>query len=112
MTIEKTWVVEQLTTRPEVDGNKDVVVMASWRIDATDGTHRVSTPGSSAFSLPSPGSTNYVPYADLTSAQVIQWIKASLGEEMVKAMEARIDEKIADKVAPTQQNLPLPWQTA
>jgi hypothetical protein len=109
MTIEKTWRIEQLTTKPTIDGNQDVVVMASWRIIGLDGTHTASVYGSSAFTSPTPGSTEYIPYSELTEDIIIQWVKASLGEAMVTDLEASVDSQIADQVTPKQQNLPLPW---
>lgn len=43
---------------------------------------------------------NLIPYAALTEATVIGWVKDSLGAETLAAMEASYDAQIAEKQAP------------
>ena len=53
--------------------------------------------------------TDYIPYADLKEEQIVEWVKASLGEEGVTATYAAIDSKIESLVNPPIITPPLPW---
>jgi hypothetical protein len=52
---------------------------------------------------------NFIPYADITQAQAVQWTQDALGADRVAAMEAEVDALIAQAAIPTPQPEPLPW---
>ena len=52
---------------------------------------------------------NFIPYADITQAQAVQWTQDALGASRVAAMEAEVDALIAQAAIPTPQPEPLPW---
>jgi hypothetical protein len=56
---------------------------------------------------------NFVSFSDLTEQTVIGWVKSSLGEDQVTAIETKLQTKIsarkAAKEAETEQN-GLPWR--
>jgi len=52
---------------------------------------------------------NFIPYADITQAEAIQWTQDALGADRVAAMEAEVDALIAQAAIPTPQPEPLPW---
>ena len=107
MTITKTWAVLQMDAYPEYEGNADVVFTVHWTLNATDGEHVGSVYGSVGLTL-DPEAT-YVPYADLTEAQVIGWAKDALGEETVTGYEANVAQQIADQINPPVVTPALPW---
>ena len=81
----------------------ETVVMSNFTI-AQDGqsvTYSVNL-------LPADAS-NFIPYADITQAQAIQWTQDALGADRVAAMEAEVDALIAQAAIPTPQPEPLPW---
>jgi hypothetical protein len=92
---------------PEYEGNADVVFTVHWTLNATDGEHVGSVYGSVGLTL-DPEAT-YVPYANLTEAQVIGWVQAALGEEQVAAYEANVAEQIANQINPPVVSPALPW---
>jgi hypothetical protein len=49
-----------------------------------------------------------IPYADLTEATVIGWVKASMGDETVAAHEAAVAAQIADAKEP-KVAVGTPW---
>ena len=59
-----------------------------------------------------PTDPDFIPYADLTEIEVINWIKANLGQEAVdeyeSEVEAELTAKIAEEAAKTTQE-GLPW---
>jgi hypothetical protein len=54
------------------------------------------------------GST-FTPYANLTEAQVIGWVKNALGEESVTGYETKVAQQIADQINPPVVTPQLPW---
>jgi hypothetical protein len=107
MAITNTWAVVQMDAYPEYEGNADVVFTVHWTLNATDGEHVGSVYGSVGLTL-DPEAT-YVPYGDLTEAQVIGWVKDALGEEAVTGYEANVAQQIADQINPPVVTPQLPW---
>ena len=52
---------------------------------------------------------NFIPYADITQLEAVQWTQDALGADRVAAMEAEVDALIAQAAIPTPQPEPLPW---
>lgn len=107
MAVVNTWSVAQLDAYPEFDGNTDVVFTVHWTLNGIDGEHTGHVYGSSAVLLNEGGT--FVPYANLTEAQVIGWVQAALGEEQVAAYEANVAEQIANQINPPVVSPALPW---
>jgi hypothetical protein len=107
MTITNTWAVVQMDAYPEFDGATDVVFTVHWTLNGTDETYKGSVYGSSGVMF-TEGSA-FTPYADLTEAQVIGWVKEALGEEAVTGYEANVAQQIANQINPPVVTPPLPW---
>ena len=107
MAITNTWSVVSMDAYPEYEGNADVVSTVHWTLTGTDGTYNGGVYGSVGFTL-DPEAT-YVPYADLTQAQVIGWVQSALGEEQVTAYEANVAQQIENQINPPVVTPPLPW---
>lgn len=69
-----------------------------WTASQVDGDFTAST--YSTVSFTKEDGINYIPYEQLTEAQVIEWVKASLGEEGVAAIDTALANNIADQKAP------------
>jgi hypothetical protein len=92
---------------PEYDGETDVVFTVHWTLNGTDGTYNGSVYGSVGVTLDE-GAT-FTPYASLTQAQVLGWVKEALGEEAVAGFEASVAQQIADQANPPVVHPTLPW---
>lgn len=69
---EYTWTIAQLErTLPEGG-----VFVAHWRVSATDGDYTASAYGTARFT-PDPEAEGFIPYEDLTEADVLAWVWAS-----------------------------------
>lgn len=77
-----------------------------WTASQVDGEHTASTYSTASFTKED--GINYVPYAELTEAAVIQWVKDSLGADGVAAVEAALAANIADQKAP-KVAAGVPW---
>lgn len=107
MTITSTWAVVQMDAYPERNGDTDVVFNVHWTLTATDGTYTGSSYGAQGVTLDP--DAPFTPYADLTQAQVIGWVKAALGDEYTAAYEANVAKQVADLANPPVITPALPW---
>ena len=90
-----TWTISTLERNSSDDG----VIVAHWRASDVDGDHLGSSYGTCSFT-PDSSADGYTAYADITEAQAIGWVKDSMGEEAVTALEDSIAAQIADSKAP------------
>lgn len=115
MAISNVWAIQQMDCYPEADGETDVVFAVHWTLTGSesavvDGKDKVcvgSVYGSQGVALDP--SAPFVPYASLTEAQVIGWVKDALGEEQVASLEANVAEQIANQINPPVVQPALPW---
>jgi len=98
-----TWEISTLERNSSDDG----VIVAHWRASDVDGEHSGSSYGTCGFT-PDSSSEGYTAYADITEAQAIGWVKDSMGEEAVTAVEDSIAAQIADSKAPALA-IGTPW---
>jgi hypothetical protein len=96
--MEYTWTIAQLE-RKTSDG---FVITVHYRVTAVDGEYTASTYGTVGYTQES---ETFIPFADLTEATVVGWVKDSLGEETVQ--EALASQIEAEKF-PTQIS-GMPW---
>jgi hypothetical protein len=82
------------------------VTTVHWTASQVDGEHTAST--YSTVSFAKKDGINFVPYAQLTEAAVIDWVKSSLGAEGVAAVDAALAAQIAEKKAP-KKAAGVPW---
>ena len=80
------------------------VIVAHWRVSAEDGEYTASAYGTAGFT-PDPDAAGFVPYADLTEADVLAWVWASVDKD---EMEANLAKQIEDQKAPKTES-GLPW---
>lgn len=107
MTITNTWTVVQMNCYPKVNGETDVVFTVHWTLSATDGTYNGGAYGSVAMTL-NPDEP-FIPYADLTEAEVIGWVQSALGAEQVAEYEAAVAQQLEAQINPPVITPPLPW---
>jgi hypothetical protein len=114
MAITNTWSVSNMVHQ-DSDGG---VITVYWScVAASDGRPSyTATEGGKLRLTPDPSSPDYIPYADLTEADVLGWVYNSLieGEETADEAKARIE---ADRTAKVQgqidraaaQSEGMPW---
>jgi hypothetical protein len=89
-----TWKISNLD-RDTADGFVNTV---HWNASKVDGDFTAST--YSTVSFTKEDGINYVPYANLTEAAVVEWVKGSLGADGVAAVDAALAANIAEQKAP------------
>ena len=95
-----TWAIANLE-RETADG---FVFTAHYTVNAKDDTYSAGAYGSIGFERPE----NLIPFADLTEAEVVSWVKEALGEDKVAEVEAALQNQIDQQRNPTQA-AGVPW---
>jgi len=95
-----TWSISQMD-RNAFDGG---VIVVHWRVDAVDGDYVAALDGGMGFT-PDPTSPTFVPYNQLTEADVLAWVLGSVDKD---ATEASLAQQIEAKKNPVTLN-GLPW---
>jgi myo-inositol-hexaphosphate 3-phosphohydrolase len=80
------------------------VVTVHYTVNAVDGDYTASTYGTVGYTQ---GEGSYVPYAELTEAEVVGWVQESLGKDTV---EASLTAQIEAQKNPVQK-AGVPWVT-
>ena len=107
MTTQYVWKIDQL----ERDAATGIATVAHWRCNGTDGATPPHTGTVYSSIKLGPAPANPVPYANLTEADAVAWVQELLGAAGVAAVEAAIDQQIAQQVAPATLT-GVPWATS
>ena len=95
-----TWTIAQLE-RNTADGG---VITSHWRATAVDGDYTASAYGTCGFT-PDPTAPDFVAYENLTEADVLEWVYASVDKDSI---ESSLATKIEDQKAPKTE-AGVPW---
>jgi hypothetical protein len=111
-TLTYTWSINQVECYPEAGGDNQVICIAHWTLDGTDGTYSGSVYG--AVGIPLDPKAPFTPYADLTEDQIIGWVKQQLaagkqGKEAIPGLETAVAYQISQQISPDTVAPPLPW---
>ena len=104
-----TWTITNLYCQT-IEGKSDYVVTAIYDVVGVEGKYTASmTSNIAQFSTKDV--TKFTPYADLTEAIVLGWVKESLGETGIISIESCIQGQIDSQINPpvTPEIKPLPW---
>jgi len=101
-----TTTIQQMFTVPNPTG---YVVNVIFEVSGTDGTNTASIGGNIQFT--DQVESDYIPYDQLTEAQVIGWINAATDNQAnyYANIDGQIQSQITPPVSPSAQ--PLPWKT-
>jgi len=107
MAIQYTTTINSMYTVPNPTG---YVVNVLFTVSGTDGTHTAEIGGNISFT-PEQNQPDFIPYDQLTQAEVIGWINEAT--DNLANYYANIDGQIASIVNPpvSPANTPLPWAT-
>ena len=87
MAITYDWTIAQCEHEVATGG----ITVAHWRVSAVDGDYSASAYGTAGFT-PDPEAEGFIPYADLTEADVLVWVWASVDKDETEAnLAAQID---------------------
>jgi hypothetical protein len=123
MSIVFNWSISKIQVIPAQDDKTNIVTRVEWLVKAVDEVNKVasSASGSRSFKLGS----NFIPYEELTEAQVLGWcfepetdvFTNSDGEEVTivrnlkTEAEAQATDRIISQLAQKAAEPQLPWKT-
>jgi len=105
-----TWTFPALTAYPEYASQTDVVREVHWTLTADDGQGHIATTYGSVGLVYEAGSS-FTPFAQLTQAQVQEWVSTKMGPDSLASLENKLQEQIQQQVAPIEITQPAPWAT-
>ena len=98
-----TTTITAMWTMQQPDPN--YVVNALWEVTGVDGEYTASIGGNTTFSSEQMGT--FIPYDQLTEAQVIGWIPESQITSAQQCVQGQLNSLANPPVSPS--NTPLPW---
>jgi hypothetical protein len=112
MAITYTWKVTGIKTKTE-GSNQNAVVQTYWQKIGTDeagneGTFSGATPFTT---LNMPAGYTFTPFADLTEAMVLDWIKAVVVGGYEEHVNQQIQKQLDEKINPVSE-AQMPWAPA
>ena len=99
------WEFSSLDCYKAHEGQTDVVFSVPWRLTARDGDYSWSDGGN--LQVTYTAGDPFIPFGDLTEADVQGWCEASLD---IAAIKATLDAKVAEEKNPTTEVMDPPWQ--
>lgn len=94
--------ITQMDVLPKAEGETDVVVCAHWAYSGTTDDGRSAACGGSTKLTYTAGSS-FVPYNELTEADVVAWVLGTWTPEEQAAYQSLVDGQLV------VQTMPLPW---
>lgn len=101
------WMFPRLDVYPTYETVTNAVFQVHWRLLADDGSGHIAR----AYGAQMCGAINplvFIPYDDLTPADVQGWVEAQMGDDL-DAIKAELDAKILSTLSPATLGLPPPW---
>ena len=102
-----TWNITQLDCYPNAEGQTNLVFNVHWNVTASDGTYTANTYG--VQPLIYVAGSPFIPFANLTQAEVIGWIQSAMGNEKITAIQTNLDNIILNLLNPPIVSPKLPW---
>jgi hypothetical protein len=87
------WNIVKLICKQTNNGLTNVVSSIQWEYKQTKNDKSVTEKSICALGEADPN--NFIPYQNLTKSQVVDWLKTSLGQTAVDAIESRVANKIS-----------------
>ena len=107
------WTIRQLSYEigPDSEGHSDVVLSVDWLLKASDEAappHEALWSGLAKVTWDE--DDDFIPYEDLTEADVVGWVEEDIGESELADMKSKLDAQIAEEVTPTHEtSRTMPW---
>lgn len=106
------WNCKTVDAYIEKEGNADVVYNVHWRVT---GISDQLDPEGNSYSATNIGTqsldvseiTNFIPWDEVTEAEVEEWTKAAMGEEQVLSIETNVAASLEQVIKPTSITLTI-----
>ena len=100
------WDCKTVDVHPSEEGQTNVIYNVHWRVtatsdalDANDNAFSATSIGTQSLEFNSDG--DFIAFDELSHANIIDWVKAAMGEEQVSSLEDGLDSQISELQTPT-----------
>ena len=113
MTITYTWKITGLKTKDVSDSKAGAVVQTYWEKIGTDENGNTGMfAGATPFTVdPTDDSGPFIPFDQLTEADVLAWIQAVVVDDYERHINDKIQQQIDEKIKPVV-DAQMPWAAA
>ena len=106
------WNCKTVDAYIEKEGNADVVYNVHWRVtgisdqlDPEGNNYSATNIGTQSLDVSE--ITNFIPWDEVTEAEVEEWTKAAMGEEQVLSIETNVAASLEQVIKPTSITLTI-----
>ena len=89
-----TWNLNNVKVYNTLDGNSDVIYLVNYNVVATNDNGSYALTKEATIDTSS--ITDFIPFADLTEADVLGWVETDLGAEGVAAIDQEAEAALND----------------
>jgi len=105
MAVTKTWEINTM----ERDVSDGYVTKVIYRVKGiTDSEEKARRTGEVLYYKPSSLPSDFVEFSKLDSATVLSWVKTTLGNDKVSAIETSLETEVNEIITPTSA-VGVPW---
>ena len=104
------WDCKTVDVHPSEGAQTNVIYNVHWRVtatsdavDANGNAFNATSIGTQALQFNSEG--EFIAFDELSHANIIDWVKAAMGEEQVTSLESGLDSQISELQTPTSVTL-------
>ena len=94
MAVTYEWVIVDVEVKLQQDTMIDMVTLVNWRYQGSDGINTASVYGPTLLDPANPN--DYIPFDQLTTAQVVAWLEQNLGPESIAGFQNQIADDLAN----------------
>lgn len=109
------WTFPTLQTYANQDGFENVIYVVHWYLNGVcppeSGSYNVQLFGAQEIAPFVSGSRPFIPYEQITEAEITEWLEEAMGPEKLSELRGRIDQQLHDLINPPVLYLPPPWLT-
>lgn len=99
-----TWNLKNVRVYNTLDGNSDVIYLVNYNVTATDDNGGVYVLPKEA-TINTSSITDFIPFADLTEADVLGWVTTDLGTDGVAAIDQEAEDALSDMLNTSTKTL-------
>ena len=90
-----TWNLKNVKVYNTLEGNSDVIYLVNYNVTATDDNGNVYVLPKEA-TIDTSSITDFIPFADLTEADVLGWVETDLGTDGVAAVDQEAEDALSN----------------
>ena len=105
--INYTWNCKTVDVYVSEGGNENVIYNVHWHLTGEDSETAVIGECIGTHVLDISDIENFINFEDVTHEQVIEWIEASMGSEVIDRIKQNIADQISQQTEPVTQTLTI-----